>query len=290
MKYSLKEFATMDTEKVKEGLLKCCGSTKWVEQVAEKFPFEQEQNLFDAARSIWFDECEKQDYLEAFSHHPKIGDTKQLEEKFKSTTNWAENEQRGVANADESLINELAKHNQTYFEKFGFVYLICATGKPAKEMLQLLIERLKHESEEELAIAKGEQFKITLLRLQKLIDLKESFWNSASQITTHVLDTSIGVPGKNICIRLKRRTEEHFKTIAIGCTNADGRIANLLAPEVKLEAGHYQMCFDTKAYFNAQNIKGFYPKVDIDFNTFDQSHYHVPLLINPFGYSTYRGS
>ncbi len=107
-----------------------------------------------------------------------------------------------------------------------------------------------------------------------------------SQITTHILDTSIGIPAKGVNIRL----EKDGKTIAEGSTNNDGRIGDLLPKNKTLETGNYEMVFDTGSYFSKQNKKSFYPKVVIHFTVFDKSHYHVPLLLNPFGYSTYRGS
>ncbi|MBS1533988.1 MAG: hydroxyisourate hydrolase [Bacteroidetes bacterium] len=111
-----------------------------------------------------------------------------------------------------------------------------------------------------------------------------------SQITTHVLDTSVGVPGKNITIRLKRFYNGSWQTLAQGITNADGRIPDLLPPDRILKADTYQMVFDTGAYYADLKIQTFYPMVEIIFQTFDDAHYHVPLLVNPFGYSTYRGS
>ncbi|MBI3718292.1 MAG: hydroxyisourate hydrolase [Sphingobacteriales bacterium] len=108
-----------------------------------------------------------------------------------------------------------------------------------------------------------------------------------SQLTTHVLDTSVGKPGKDITIQLKHANDE---IISQGVTNADGRIPDLLPSEKYLVPGNYKMVFDTANYFKANNTKGFYPEVEIQFTVFDDSHYHVPLLINPYGYSTYRGS
>jgi hydroxyisourate hydrolase len=106
------------------------------------------------------------------------------------------------------------------------------------------------------------------------------------QITTHVLDTSLGKPAQGVAIRL----EQNGKVLGQGITNADGRISDLLPEDKTLPPGEYQMVFETGAYFQKSNMKGFYPIVVIHFTTFDESHYHVPLLLNPFGYSTYRGS
>ena len=111
-----------------------------------------------------------------------------------------------------------------------------------------------------------------------------------SQITTHILDTSIGKPAVGVRIQLLKKTNDNWQQLAEGITNADGRIPNLLQPNVVVETGFYKIIFDTAGYFTTQNIKSFYPSVSIEFEVFDAAHYHVPLLLNPFGYSTYRGS
>ena len=111
-----------------------------------------------------------------------------------------------------------------------------------------------------------------------------------SQVTTHVLDTAAGKPGKDISIRLMKKENDNWLAIAEGITNADGRISDLLPPGKILSAGDYKIIFNTGEYYKTQKIKTFYPAVEILFTVFDDSHYHVPLLISPFGYSTYRGS
>lgn len=288
--YTFQEFNKITKDQAATELFKCCDSSNWVDQMMAFFPFESEEVLFEKARIIWYEQCKEKDYLEAFAHHPKIGDVDSLSKKFASTQQWAGKEQAGVQEATAITIQELARLNEVYFDKFGFIFIVFATGKSAAEMLKLLSARVTHSKEEEVRIARGEQFKITLLRLQKLIQLEAPFWNSVSQITTHVLNTSIGKPGKGIKIALKAFHQQSWQTIAIGITNEDGRIANLLPANINLVPGNYQMSFDTLTYFEEQQVKGFYPEVNIHFTTFDQSHYHVPLLINPFGYSTYRGS
>jgi hydroxyisourate hydrolase len=112
-----------------------------------------------------------------------------------------------------------------------------------------------------------------------------------SAITTHILDTSIGKPAQNVSIVLEKpNADGTWSLLGKGQTNADGRLPGLLADDVKLQAGIYRLVFDTASYFKAQGVKAFYPSVTIVFQTTDQSHYHVPLLLNPYGYSTYRGS
>ncbi|MCP4443195.1 MAG: hydroxyisourate hydrolase [Aureispira sp.] len=111
-----------------------------------------------------------------------------------------------------------------------------------------------------------------------------------SQITTHVLDTSLGQPAAGLAIKLQQLDGENWKTLGEGLTNEDGRITDLLPDYETVPPGVYRMYFDTGSYYKKLNQKTFYPFVTIVFETFDTSHYHVPLLLNPFGHSTYRGS
>jgi 5-hydroxyisourate hydrolase len=112
-----------------------------------------------------------------------------------------------------------------------------------------------------------------------------------SQITTHILDTTRGLPAQNVPISLFAKQGSGWEQLGSGVTNKDGRLPGLLAEDIKLPAGIYRMHFETKVYFNANNEQGFYPYVDIVFELDDTgAHYHVPLLLTAFGYSTYRGS
>lgn len=111
-----------------------------------------------------------------------------------------------------------------------------------------------------------------------------------SGITSHVLDTSQGKPGSGIEIVLERAGDNSdWQLVGRGTTNDDGRCPGLTGEEI--EAGHYRINFLVDDYFKKQNADAFYPVVRIEFFVSDaQQHYHVPLLLNPFGYSTYRGS
>jgi 5-hydroxyisourate hydrolase len=111
-----------------------------------------------------------------------------------------------------------------------------------------------------------------------------------SQITTHVLDTSMGKPAKGIQIHLEEKSGSDWKLLGSGITNDDGRIADLLSKDVLLKHGIYKLTFEVKPYFDNQNLVSFYPSVTVEFEVKEDRHYHVPLLLNPFGYSTYRGS
>lgn len=112
-----------------------------------------------------------------------------------------------------------------------------------------------------------------------------------SQITTHVLDTSKGQPAAGLTISLQRPVGEGvWASLATGVTNDDGRIPNFMPDDMELKPGVYRMLFQTDEYFRLHHTEAFYPYVPVVFEIKDGSHYHVPLLLNPFGYSTYRGS
>ena len=112
-----------------------------------------------------------------------------------------------------------------------------------------------------------------------------------SGITTHVLDTSRGRPAGGVPVTLEIETAGGWKLLGKGTTNEDGRIADLLDGDAPTAAGVYRLIFDTGSYFAGQNIQSFYPQVSVVFKIEDSNqHFHVPLLLSPFGYSTYRGS
>ena len=166
---TLKEFNKLDKEVAIRELIKCCGSFKWASLMLENFPFVSEKDLYKKASQVWKKHCKKKDWLEAIGHHPKIGDFKKMEKKLKETKNWAADEQGGIEKANEKIIKALAQGNNDYEEKFHFIFIVCATGKSAEEMLRLLNYRLQNNYEDELIIAMNEQNKITQIRLQKLI-------------------------------------------------------------------------------------------------------------------------
>ena len=109
-------------------------------------------------------------------------------------------------------------------------------------------------------------------------------------ITTHVLDTARGQPAAGIAVSLARRAGDTWTELAAGRTDASGRVANLLPEGLKSPTGTYRLRFDTGAYFRAQGVASFHPFIEIVFELRDAEHYHVPLLVSPFGYTTYRGS
>lgn len=162
---TLEEFNSVAPEKAVELLMLCCGSREWARQLASRRPFRVFEAISASADEVWFS-LSKKDWLEAFSHHPRIGE-KQLREKFASTAGWAEQEQKGTAGASDNILKALASGNAEYEKRFGHVFLICATGKSAEEMLFALDARMGNGPERELKIAAGEQAKITQIRLKK---------------------------------------------------------------------------------------------------------------------------
>ncbi|GAB2966253.1 2-oxo-4-hydroxy-4-carboxy-5-ureidoimidazoline decarboxylase [Hymenobacter coalescens] len=151
-----------------DALRTCCGASAWVAIMAASFPMADRETLFDQADFIW-NNLSEADWREAFTHHPKIGDLEALREKFASTSAWAEGEQGAVRQASEATLQALAAGNEAYERKFGYIFIVCATGKSADEMLALLQARLPNPAEREIRLAADEQRKITRLRLEKLL-------------------------------------------------------------------------------------------------------------------------
>jgi 2-oxo-4-hydroxy-4-carboxy-5-ureidoimidazoline decarboxylase len=148
-------------------LTTCCGSSAWVERMLCRRPFGNEESLATAAREAWVD-LTQTDWLEAFSHHPKIGDRASLAKRFAATAHLSAQEQSGIDDATAQVLDDLAAGNRAYEEKFGYIFIVCATGKSAVEMLALLRERLLNDRAAEIRVAAQEQGKITHLRLERL--------------------------------------------------------------------------------------------------------------------------
>lgn len=287
---NFKEFNNLSQEEAYPALEKCCVSKSWINVMIKNIPFNSKVKLVEKAANFWYDDCTKKDWEEAFTGHPKIGDVESLKQRFANTKDWANNEQSNVAAADEETLQELSELNNEYLSKFGYIFIVSASGKSATEILSIIKIRILNSREQEIHVAMGEQHKITLIRLLKLIDDLSEDTDLRSHITTHVLDTSTGIPAKGMPIELEEISEDLVHPITVGVTNKDGRIADLLPPRKLLNPGTYQMVFHTANYYKEQEQNGFYPQVKIQFIVSDHDHYHVPLLINPFGYTTYKGS
>jgi allantoicase len=140
-------------------LHRICGSSRWVNAMLHARPFASWDALVAASNEIWLS-LDANDWLEAFAAHPRIGERK---------AGWSSQEQSGTRSASGETMQRIADGNREYEEKFGFIYLVCATGRSADEMLANLTERLTHDRDAELRIAAGEQAKIIVLRLEKLV-------------------------------------------------------------------------------------------------------------------------
>lgn len=323
--------------------LACCGSTEFAKQMAAASPFPSLDQAIVAARDLWFNKVDVNEWLQAFSAHPQIGDSPPSSH-HSTSAQWSKGEQStALATATSSSLQELVEWNSRYRQKFGFIFIICASGRSTTEILSELKKRYPNRPIVEFEIAAQEQMKITELRLANLFSTKtnasmssdqfpvttaakktedrmsiigghltavsESSDRKASQIpvrtrppiTTHVLDVSQGSPASGVEVRLEvwKGTESHPSFSAtdidgwsfVGCstTNKDGRSGQLMSMVDALNPGTYRISFNTGKYCPG----GFFPYVSIVFEIQDSQkweHFHVPLLLSPFSFTTYRGS
>lgn len=159
----ISEFNQLDHSAACTALLACCHSQRWATQMADDRPFADVADLMARAREHW-QRVDEHDLLEAFSGHARIGDMNRLRDKFSQ----AHKEQGQVAQADDSVLQALLDLNRDYEQRHGFIFIVCATGKSADEMLAILKSRLPNTRAQELANAAAEQQQITALRLGAL--------------------------------------------------------------------------------------------------------------------------
>jgi 2-oxo-4-hydroxy-4-carboxy-5-ureidoimidazoline decarboxylase len=165
---ALKRLDALPGPDARAAFLRCCGSRSWAEAMLSGRPYGDEPTLLAAAERA-FAALSREDWLEAFSHHPRIGDRERPPGFQGQAANWSSAEQGGVAGAAEDVLDALASANRDYQACFGYIFIVCATGKSAAEMLALLRERLPNQPDAELALAAAEQRKITAIRLKKLL-------------------------------------------------------------------------------------------------------------------------
>ncbi|CAN1139178.1 Uric acid degradation bifunctional protein TTL [Linum perenne] len=300
--------------------LSCCGSTRFAKEMASASPFSSLDHAVSTARDIWFNKVDVNGWLEAFAAHPQIGQ-------------WSKGEQStAISTATNSILQELADWNAQYRQKFGFIFLIFASGRSSAEILLQLKKRYENRPIVEFEIAAQEQMKVTELRLAKLFSTTtrsavsedrvsiigghltptttELSSGKASQvptrrtrppITTHILDVSRGLPAADVEVLLEMwqgtQARPSFGERDVGgwvyqgssTTNADGRSGELMSIVDAVNPGIYRISFNTGKY----NQSGFFPYVSIVFEINESQkleHFHVPLLLSPFSFSTYRGS
>lgn len=169
MSLTLAQFNDLDQAKATSTLLTCCTSSRWAQEVAKMRPYQSLEALLDSSDKVWAEvQKHESDLLEAFDGHPQIGNVASLKEKYRNTQDSAAHEQSGANEAEDEVLEALAQGNKDYLDKFGFIFIVFATGKSAQQMLDLLLARLPNDRETELANAATEQNKITRLRLKKL--------------------------------------------------------------------------------------------------------------------------
>ena len=153
----------------KSNFLNCCGSQTWARMMTEARPFADVSALIKQAGRIW-QNLEPEHWLEAFAAHPKIGAHKAAPKQQAQSADWSRGEQSGTQTANESVLDTMAEANRLYEKNFGFIFIVCATGKSAEEMLDLCCQRLNNDADSELRIAADEQRKITEIRLKKFLE------------------------------------------------------------------------------------------------------------------------
>ncbi len=151
----------------RDALARCCGAGRWVDGMLAARPFASDAAVFTAAERVWW-ALDHDDWLEAFARHPRIGDRTPVAAP-PAARDWARQEQAGMAGASEECRRALVEGGHAYENRFGHVFLICATGRGADDMLAELRRRLRHDAATEFRVAAGEQAKITRLRLEKLV-------------------------------------------------------------------------------------------------------------------------
>ncbi len=169
MNRALSRLNSLTPQEAADELLKCCGSTRWAGRVSALRPFREIPELLATADRIWCELC-REDWLEAFRSHPKIGEQKASPNVSGDAQRWSEKEQAAARVASPEILAALAEANRVYEDTFGYIFIVCATGKTAGEMLTSLEARLDNDPDLELRIAAEEQRRITQLRLQKLLN------------------------------------------------------------------------------------------------------------------------
>lgn len=254
----------------------------WVEAVVAARPYSSRKALADrAAEQAQF--WGPADLATALAHHPRIGDRPTGASAGEAASR---SEQAVMTDAPEFVLAEIAQANADYEQRFGRVLLIRAAGRSPLEMLQEARRRIDNDEASEVSEALGQLAEIAQRRLESSIQA------DPPHVTTHVLDAAAGTPAAGVEVVLTAAPGGALVEVARGVTDADGRLG--IGPDA-LSPGIYTLTFDTGGYFAQREVEAFYPRVSITFtlregNEGELVHHHVPLLLSPFSYSTYRGS
>lgn len=165
---TIEEFNRLPSDEARAALERCCGCTRWVGQMVSRRPFVNLTHLMGIANASWM-RLAPDDWREAFGHHPRIGGVAALRQRFSTTADLASREQAGAAGAPQATLEALSEGNRAYEERFGYIFIVFASGRSADEMLSLLRQRLGNDPDAEVKIAAKEQWKIMRLRLDRLL-------------------------------------------------------------------------------------------------------------------------
>jgi len=182
----VRRLSDLPTDEAAAELRTCCASERWVTRMLSQRPFKDRDEVFASAERIWLD-LGREDWLEAFRAHSRIGERHAEQPAGQEAAAHAAREQAGMDTADAALRDAMAQANRDYEARFGWIYLVCATGRTAEQLLAFARERMANDPDAELTVAAAEQAKITRRRL----------------ITTHVLDTSLGAPARGVKVSLE---------------------------------------------------------------------------------------
>ncbi|XP_057980283.1 uric acid degradation bifunctional protein TTL isoform X2 [Malania oleifera] len=324
--------------------MSCCGSTIFAKEMILRSPFSSFEEALSAAKDIWFNKVNVNGWLEAFAAHPQIGESPAPISQNDASAQWSKGEQSAaLATATSSTLQELSDWNARYRQKFGFVFLICASGRSTPEILSELKKRYLNRPIVEFELAAHEQMSVTEIRLAKLFSSKAKDASMSAQcpeaivskagdrvsrigahltgtsgaaaekigqipmrtrppITTHVLNVALGSPAAGVEVLLEMwKGNEHRPLFGeanggggwvfqgSSTTDKDGRSGQLMSIVDVVHPGTYRISFNTVKYCPT----GFFPYVSIVFEIRESQkweHFHVPLLLSPFSFTTYRGS
>ncbi|MDG4765972.1 hydroxyisourate hydrolase [Solwaraspora sp. WMMD406] len=317
----LDAFNGLPVERAHEQLLSCCAADGWVRAMVAGRPYPDRAALAAAAearvRSLPWPEV-----LDAVAAHPRIGRPPAGDSR---EARWSRREQAAATGDDagttavtststststtvtvtaaassaagppiavaatsaSAAAAELAALNDAYERRFGYRFLIFANGRGADEIATAARARLHHDDDTEQAIVRTELGRIAALRVGRLVDDLDPGPAGHAALSTHVLDTTTGTPVADLPVRLDRHGSDGWRTVATGRTDADGRLREW-APAGEWDTGAYRLTFDVAGRLGTD---GFYTEIPVAFTVHDPDrHHHVPLLLSPYGYTTYRGS
>jgi hydroxyisourate hydrolase len=253
-------------------LTSCLAAPSWVDGMLAGRPYVDREAVLTRGTELAA-RLTDEDVETALARHPRIGE--RAGEGHDAELSAAE--QSGVDAGDAAA---LAAGNAAYEQRFDRVFLIRAAGRSSQDILGELQRRLGNDDVAESREVARQLAEIALLRLAALVPEE-----GGSTVSTHVLDAALGRPGAGVAVRLERLATPP-ETVGEGATDDDGRVADLGAG---LPPGDYRLSFDTAAYFARTGTDTFFPRVDIVFAV-TSGHHHVPVLLSPFAFSTYRGS